>query len=194
MKPVVVLISILLVASFSLIYSFAQELPEHMRRDTEIPQRRSERKPNKDTEESAPDANSIGDPNAAKAPYQMFEGLEDDLIILNQQAEKEIHEWVRSKSDDRTNLARSVNEQIVREFNFIRELAVEEGAEKTAAAIDGIITMRQERFDRFIADLEEIKKRIKEREGRREGRDRDRDRDRDRGERRRDRIPRRRDM
>jgi hypothetical protein len=189
-KPFVVLISILLVAFFSIIYAFAQELPAHMRRDTETSQRRRERKANRDTEEAAPDANSVvdpNDPNAAKAPYQMFEGLEGELELLNLRAEKEVREWSRSKSDDRTSLAKSVNEQIVREFNFIRELAVEEGAVKTTAAIDGLMMMRQERFDRSVKDLEDIKKRIKEREERREGRDRDR-------ERRRERMPRRREL
>ena len=195
MKPLVVLISILLVASFSIIYAFAQppksEPPPHMRRDTEILQRRPERQPTKDTDEAAPDANSVvdpNDPNAAKAPYQMFEGLERILVHLNEVAERETREWTRGKTEDRTNLARVVQEQIVKELNFIRDLAVVEGAEKTTAAIDGLMMMRQERFDGIMERFEEIRRRLRQREERREGRDRDR------GDRRRERTPRRREL
>lgn len=195
MKPLVVLISILLVASFSIIYAFAQpsksELPPHMRRDTETSQRRPERKSTEDTNEVAPEANSVvdpNDPNAAKAPYQMFKGLEMVLVELNEAGEKETREWTRGKAEDRTNLASFVHEQIVKELNFIRELAVEEGAVKTTAAIDGLLMMRQERFDRIIERLEEMRRRLRTREERREGRDRDR------GERRRERTPRRREL
>ena len=187
MKPLVVLISILLVASFGIIYAFAQpsksELPAHMRRDTETLQRKPERQPTKDTDEAAPDANSVvdpNDPNAGKAPYQMFEGLERILVHLNEVADKETREWTRAKAEDRTNLAKAVQEQIVKELNFIRELAVEEGAVKTTAAIDGLMMMRQERFDGIMERLEDIRRRLRQRDERREGRDRDRERRRER--------------
>ncbi|UCE99846.1 MAG: hypothetical protein JSV82_01930 [Planctomycetota bacterium] len=187
MKPLVVLISILLVTSFGIIYAFAQparsELPPHMRRTAETPQRKPERKSTNDKKKAVPDANSAtvvdsNDPNAAKAPYQMFEGLEKTLEYLNEVADKETREWTRAKTEDRTTLAKTVQTQIVKEFNVIRELAVEEGAVKTTAAIDGLLMMRQERFDRTIEKLEDIRKRLREREEKRESHDRERRRER----------------
>lgn len=190
MRPLVVFISIFMVAFFSLIYAFAQpsksEFPPDMRRDIETSQTRPERKSTKDTNEPAPDVNSVvdsNDPNAVKAAYQMFAGLEEALERLNEVAEKEIREW-QSKSESRTNLAKAVQEQIVRELTFIRKLAVEEKAAKTTAAIDGLLMMRKERFDETLERMEEIRKREERRE---------RDRDRDDTERRRERQTRRRE-
>lgn len=189
MKRLVVLISIFLVVFFSLIYAFAQpsepEFPPDMRRDIETPQARPERKSTKDTNEPAPDVNSVvdaNDPNAVKAAYQMFAGLEGRLESLNETAEKETREWMRGRAEDRTNLAKAVEDQITKELTFIRKLAVEEKAAKTTAAIDGLLMMRKERFNTTLKNMEELKKREERR-----------DRDRDDTERRRERPTRRRE-
>jgi len=197
-KPLVVLISIFLVAFFSLIYAFAQpaksELPPSMRRTTEPEETEREHKLTKDTNEPAPDVNSVvdaNDPNAVKAAYQMFAGLEEALEHLNGIAEKETREWMRGKSEDRTNLAKAVEEQIVGELTFIRKLAVEEKAAKTTAAIDGLLMMRKERFDATMGKIEELRKREEKREKDRDRNDTERRRERDRTPRRRENLDRR---
>ena len=76
-------------------------------------------------------------------------------------------------------MVKAVQKQVMAEFNFLRELAVEEGAEKTAAAIDGLIADREKRFEGITKKMEAAMKRLRGREGRR-GRDR-----RDRGDQRR---------
>jgi hypothetical protein len=70
-------------------------------------------------------------------------------------------------------LVKAVQKQVAAEFDFLRELAVEEGAEKTVAAIDGLIADREKRFEEINKKIEAAMKRLREREGRR-GRDRDR--------------------
>jgi len=181
-KLLAISMSILLIVFFVLMPAFAQppggQLPPWLRTQKQAPAKKAERKPIKDA--NSADANSVTDPN--KPAYMMFEGLEEALKRINQESRKEIREWTRSTTEDRTNLVKAMQNQVMAEFNFLRELAVEEGAEKTAAAIDGLIADREKRFEEITKKMEAAMKRLsREREGRR-GRDR---RDRDRGDQRR---------
>jgi hypothetical protein len=114
---------------------------------------------------SSADANSVTDPN--KPAYMMFEGLEEALKRVNKESRKETREWTRSTAEDKTSLVKAVQKQVMAEFNFLRELAVEEGAEKTAAAIDGLIADREKRFEEITQKMEAAMKRN------RRGRDRE---------------------
>ena len=190
MRPLVILISIFLVAFFSYICAFAQpakpQMPPAMKKIIENTPPASEHKSTNDTNEPAPDVNAVvdtNDPNAVKASYRKFRGLEAALENLNERADKETREW-RNKTEDKIALAKAVQEQIVRELTFIRELAVEEKAAKTTAAIDGLLMMRKERFNATLKNIEELKKR-EESKGK--------DRNKDEAERRRERTPRRRE-
>ena len=190
MKLLIISISISLLAFFSLIPAFSQPPgygslppgyggPIEPKKQKQRAVKKQERKPIKDANSIA-DANSVTDPN--KPVYMMFEGLEEALKRVDQESRKEIREWTRSTTEDKTNLVKAVQKQVMAEFNFLRELAVEEGAEKTAAAIDGLIADREKRFEEITQKMEAAMKRLRgEREGRR-GRDR---RDRDRGDQRR---------
>lgn len=189
MKLLAISMSILLIlmVSFILVPAFAQppgyEPPPWLRTQKQPPEKKAERKPIKDA--NSADANSVTDPN--KPAYMMFEGLEEALKRVNQESRKEIREWTRGlvekgAAEKRMNLLKAVQEQVVEEFNFLRQLAVEEEAVKTAAAIDGLIADREKRFEEITQKMEAAMKRLRgEREGRR-GRDR---RDRDRGDQRR---------
>lgn len=173
MKLLAISMSILLIlmVSFVLVPAFAQppgyEPPPWMKTQKQAPEKKAERKPIKDA--NSADANSVTDPN--KPAYMKFEGLEEALKRVNQEGRKEIREWTRSTVEDKTNLVKAVQKQAMAEFNFLRELAVEEGAEKTAAAIDGLIADREKRFGEITKKIEATMKRLKGREGRR-GRDR----------------------
>ena len=180
MKLLAISMSILLIlmVSFILVPAFAQppgyEPPPWLRTQKQAPAKKAERKPIKDANSIA-DANSVTDPN--KPAYMMFEGLEEALKRVDQESRKETREWTRGTTEDKTNLVKAVQKQVMAEFNFLRELAVEEGAEKTAAAIDGLIADREKRFEEITQKMEAAMKRLREREGRR-GRDRGRgDRD-----------------
>lgn len=181
MKLLAISMSILLIlmVSFILMPAFAQPPgygpPPWMKTQKQPPEKKAERKPIKDA--NSADANSVTDPN--KPAYMMFEGLEEALKRVDQESRREIREWTRSTTEDKINLAKVVQKQVMAEFNFLRELAVEEGAEKTAAAIDGLIADREKRFEEITQKMEATMKRLREREGRR-----NRDR-RDRGDQRR---------
>jgi len=76
---------------------------------------------------------------------------------LDRETENEIRQWLEASVDDKENLAQAVHEQIRVEFGSIRNVAVEEGAKKTTAAIDGMLLYRQMRFDALIKGMEEEK-------------------------------------
>jgi len=116
------------------------------------------------------DANLVADPN--KTRLKVFEGLEEALERVDKDSKREIREWIRSTVENRLNLAKAVQRQVASELNFIRELAVEEGAVKTTEAIDRLLTSRKERFEEVIKKMEEEKKKARriEREGRRDKR------------------------
>ncbi len=181
MKLLAISMSILLIlmVSFVLVPAFAQPPgygpPSWLKTQKQAPEKKAKRKPIKDA--NSADANSVTDPN--KPAYMMFEGLEAALRRVDQESRRETREWMRGTDEDKISLVKAVQEQVMAEFNFLRELAVEEGAEKTAAAIDGLIADREKRFEEITQKMEAAMKRLREREGRR-GRDR-----RDRGDQRR---------
>ncbi len=176
MKLLAISMLILLMVSFILVPAFAQppggQLPPWLKTQKQAPEKEAKRKPIKDA--NSADANSVTDPN--KPAYMMFEGLEEAMKRVNKESRKETREWTRSTAEDKTSLVKAVQKQVMAEFNFLRELAVEEGAEKTAAAIDGLIADREKRFEEITQKMEAAMK------SNRRSRDR---RDRDRGDQRR---------
>lgn len=171
MKTSVISMLILLIAFFSFIPTFGQP-----RRDVAPQPRGQKEQPAKELErKNTADANASADPNAVRAKIEKFEGLDKALEQIDKESRGEIREWTRSRAGDKLNLALAVQEQITTEFNFLRELAVEEGAEKTTAAIDGMLLDRQERFKDVIERLERERERLRRRSEREERRDRDRE-------------------
>ncbi|MBN1391463.1 MAG: hypothetical protein JW947_01520 [Sedimentisphaerales bacterium] len=106
------------------------------------------------------DAKATLDPNAVKAEIEKFEGLNEELEDINIESADEISKWTRSR-EIKLDLALATQKQITSEFNFLREIAVKEGAVKTTAAIDGILLDRQERFKDVIAELEKESERFR---------------------------------
>ncbi len=122
---------------------------------------------------SVTDANVAADPNAVRAEIEKFEGLGSELKKLNLKSEEEIREWTRGRLDDRLKLALTMQEQIKMELKFLQQIAVEEKAAKTTAAIDGILLDRQERFKGVIEELEKNNRRLRRRAEREERRNKD---------------------
>jgi len=79
-------------------------------------------------------------------PDRLRGGL-DERQQTDAETEKKISEWLQTTADNKNNLLKSVHEEITSEYMSIRAVAVEEGAKKTMAAIDGILLDRQERFE-----------------------------------------------
>lgn len=147
------------------------------------------------------DLEFMADPNAIRAKLKKFEGLDTALEQANRKSQYEVEEWlsglgiggrkIRIDEDvleDRMDLLEEAQEQVLEELVFIRKIAVEEGAGKTTAAVEGVLLARRERYKKIYDQMEETEERIDEmdREGRirrrseRRTRDKSRVTDRDR--------------
>jgi hypothetical protein len=157
-KTLIISMSIWLAAFFSLAPAFGQP-PE----DKSLQPQLKEQKEEPVKEPASPktaDANAIADPNAVRAEIENFEGLGQALKRIDVGSKDEISKWTLGR-EEKLDLALAVQKQITAEFNFLRELAVKEGAAKTTAAIDGILLDRQERFKDVIEKLEKESERYR---------------------------------
>ena len=76
---------------------------------------------------------------------------------LDRATQDEIRQWTQATIDNKSDLAKTVYPQIHAEFAVIRQVAVDEEAKKTTAAIDGILLARQVRFDVYVKMAEALK-------------------------------------
>ena len=184
-RLIIITTSISLLAFLSLIPAFAQRTfegpppgyggPAKAEKQKRNEEKKQERKPVEDANATA-DANSVtetNEPNAAQPAYKMYEGLEEALKELNQRGQAEISEWEKGDVGNKIKLAKDVQKQVTAELDFIRELAVEEGAAKTTAAIDGLLAHREKRSEEINEKLEEARRRQRAREERRDSRGRE---------------------
>ncbi len=91
------------------------------------------------------DANAVvvNDTKAINDPIKAFAALEEALANVEKQSEKEIAEWINGLEGVTTNIVKAVYEQIGAEYELVRKQAVEENADKTTTAIDGVILYRK---------------------------------------------------
>jgi len=75
---------------------------------------------------------------------------------VDREAENESRQWLQASFEDKSDLASAVNEQIQLEITSIRDVAVEEAAKKTTAAIDGLLLARKMRHDAYLLKMEEL--------------------------------------
>ncbi len=136
------------------------------------------------------DANIPKEPNAEDLQAKMLEDIEKAFEELERGSQKEERGWLQLKAEKKTELVKAVQKQLLDELNVLREIAVEEGAVKTTAAIDKLLGDRQERFEKVLERLDVETEKIQRKEQMRERRSRERDRDHDRD---RERRPRRKD-
>ena len=181
MKTLVISMLIILISLFSLIPASAQSAEEilseeqqmEIPKQTEAAEKNAVAEPNAEiTAEPNADMNSANDSNAIRTKAESFEGLDEELRQLELESREEMREWTR-RNDERLELLLAAQQQTTAELNFLRKLAVEEGAEKTTAAIDVILLDRQERYKSVIDRLEKEKERL-HREQEREERSRER--------------------
>jgi len=128
------------------------------------------------------DANIPKEPNAEDLQAKMLEDIEKAFEELKRGSQREERGWMQLKAEKKTELVKAVQDQLLDELNVLREIAVEEEAVKTTAAIDKLLGDRQERFKKVLKrmDVENEKMQRKEQMRERRSRERDRDRDRDR--------------
>lgn len=163
MKRMVISISILLVASLAFIgsLSVAGDRTSRLRERLETPNLDpDDRDESKVDTVARPNAqlDVLADPNEIKARIKAFEGLEKALEEVESKSKSEQRAWLQRRTENKANLAKEVQRQIEAELTFIRKLAVEEGAEKTTAAIDGLLLSRDQRSEKLIKELQEEKR------------------------------------
>lgn len=104
----------------------------------------------KDANSLIKDLPFLKDPNAINAKVNEFEGLKARIEDVCKKDRREFGRWTRVPIDDPAGLATEVQKQIIAEMVMIREIAAEEGAVKTIAAIDSLLIDRQDRLDKII--------------------------------------------
>jgi hypothetical protein len=96
---------------------------------------------------------------------QQNTGAQEQEEQYSNEIKDEINDWLRSdimNINSRMTLLDSVNNTIVAEINSIKQTAAIEEAEKTIAAIDGILLARQMRFDLLYNEFLENQKKQRE--------------------------------
>jgi hypothetical protein len=129
------------------------------------------------------------DPNAV-ARREWLKEVKRVIDDIGSQSEAEMRGWMDSRGDRRIERVRQMYTLVGSEFDAIRGIAVDEGAEKTVEFIDMLIRIREKRLEEIVEKIEEERRRerLRERERDRDSRRRDSDdRRRDSDDRRRDR-------
>ena len=90
----------------------------------------------------------------------------EDLLEIEKQ--EEIDLWLDSDIDNKETLAESVYRKILTEYRAVREIAVEEEAKKTTAAIDGLLLARQIRLNNVVLEIAQEREDLAQLEARRQ--------------------------
>lgn len=110
--------------------------------------------------------NLFADPNKIRAIVKSFEGLDKKLEEVDRQSQQdEMREWLQTSTDNRPAIERATERQVRAELDLIRQIAVEEKAVKTVAAIDGIAMNRQERSQKLLKKMEEEARTVRQPRG-----------------------------
>lgn len=118
--------------------------------------------PQKTVDQNETQQTKLHEPEDANEPREPNEGLKPgpskDLRQLNLESQEEIREWNNIEPDNKPRLMRAINKRLQMEYQMLRKIALEEGAEKTAAAIDDLIEKSNQRYEQAASNLEEEKR------------------------------------
>jgi len=95
------------------------------------------------------------DPNAIQQQVKQFEGLAAALKTVDTKGDGEQQAWIQRRTDNRTALLSAVERQFAEELAFVKPIATEEKAQKTAKAIDDLTAKRKKRTDAVSEQLRE---------------------------------------
>ena len=79
--------------------------------------------------------------------------VEDIRLDMQKMALERLNK--RNRVEDRVSLEKAVQEQGKAELNFLRELAVEEGALKTTEVIDRLLASKDKQLEQIVGKIEE---------------------------------------
>lgn len=122
----------------------------------------------------------LADANAIKSRVQKFEGLDKSIENIISGGMREMRSWDVSRAGDNKDAAVGVQDQAMEELSVIRQLAKEEGGQKTLAAIDLIMLERQQRYEKMLSKIEQERRQTTRERTYKSGRSRTGTRDRSR--------------
>ena len=121
------------------------------------------------TDANAPvDVNTPVDPN--ELLRMQYPEVTKAVNKIAKKGRKEMNLLRRLKAEGSIDLLNAANEQVIIELGLLRELAFEEGAKRTATAIDLLLVSRNERFEKAIQKLKKEKEKLQQRRQRGERR------------------------
>lgn len=85
------------------------------------------------------------DPNAIREQVKGFEGLAAGIKGVDAKSETEVKGWIQRRTDNRITLVRAAEKQFGEELTFVKAVAAEEKAAKTAKAADDLSAARKKR-------------------------------------------------
>jgi hypothetical protein len=100
-----------------------------------------------------PEIDILADPNEIKARIKTYKGLEKSIGDVASKSRIGLRHWQRITTDNRTSLVRVVKMQVDEEVGFIKKVALEEKAKKTADAADALMTKRMERTAKILKEI-----------------------------------------
>jgi len=157
-KRKAILISIVLGLLFIAAQIFAATLAEDQRRPTRNrrPTRSGyrSRRPRFDVNSLLPKPKFLADSNSIKSELKKFQGLSNSVQKLNTASRNLNREWLTEPAEEKMKLAAKVQQQVVAELSLLRELASQEGAKKTVAAIDAVLYDRQQRYGKILLAMD----------------------------------------
>lgn len=107
---------------------------------------------------TAPQVDLLADPNEIRTRVKTFDGLEKAIKEVADKSAGEERQWLQTRYDNRSLLARAVQSQFDVEMGLVRKTAVAEKAKKTVAAIDELLSVKKERGKKLSRELLQLRR------------------------------------
>ncbi len=91
----------------------------------------------------------------ARAPLRRGGPAEVDQPVLDQETQTQVQAWLNAKPEDKKSLLDAVHQMNLVDLDDLRKVAVEEQAKKTAAALSGVMMLREERVQKITKKWQE---------------------------------------
>ena len=113
--------------------------------------------------QAAVDVNDVEDVNQSPGEPNEVDEVMRKFEQVSNESGKAFLAATRLSTENRVKMLEASQKQTEAELNFIRNLAIEEGASKTVKAVDIVIEKRKERFEQMIQSAKERQERDTER-------------------------------
>jgi hypothetical protein len=91
----------------------------------------------------------------ARTPQRRGPAADVNQPVLDQETQSLVQAWLNAKPEDKTSLLEAVHQIDLLDLDDLRQVATEEQAKKTAAAISGLMMIHEERVQKITKKWEE---------------------------------------